>query len=364
MSAFRALTSKNIFIERQASLLAALKQMDEEQVKLLIVVDQDKFFSMLSVGDIQRAIIANKPLETKVTDVLRKKIRVAFADEPFEVVRERMLEFRTECMPVVDEDSNLVRIHFWDEVFLDKGQRRQDRLDLPVVIMAGGKGSRLRPITNIIPKALVPLGDRPIMEIIMDRFHEMGVRHFLASVNYKAEMIQFYFSSQGSKDYTLDYISEDQPLGTAGGLRLMAPKLKRTFFVSNCDILVDQDYREIYDYHRENSNTITVVAALHHLLIPYGIMHSEENGRLRQMEEKPEITYKINTGMYVMEPGVLDLIPEGQEFHVTELIDKVRLSGGTVGVFPVSEKSWMDIGQWSEYQKTIRQFESRFQSQE
>lgn len=357
------LCEKDIFVTRETDLLTALKKMDEEQVKLLIVLEGEKFFSILSIGDIQRAIISNKDLSTPVEKILRKKVRVAFDDEPLDVVYERMMSFRTECMPVIDKDNNLVQILFWEDVFQGTQSLREDQLSVPVVIMAGGQGSRLKPITNIIPKPLVPLGEKPIMEIIMDRFYNLGVRRFIASVNYRYQMIEFYFSQMGETNkFDLTFVKEEEPLGTAGSLRLMKSQLTSTFFVSNCDILIDEDYREIYDFHKANKNDLTVVAALHHYQIPYGTLDTKDNGRLDTLSEKPELTFKINTGMYVVEPSALELIPSHGPSNVTDLIEALRVQNRPVGVFPVSEKSWMDIGQWNEYQKSLKTFAMRRQS--
>ncbi|WP_460545713.1 sugar phosphate nucleotidyltransferase, partial [Echinicola sediminis] len=147
----------------------------------------------------------------------------------------------------------------------------------------------------------------------------------------------------------LNFFKEDKPLGTAGSLHLLKGKLKETFFVSNCDILIDEDYSQILKYHKENRNEITLVPALKHISIPYGTIETGENGVLENMAEKPNWTIKINAGLYVLEPSLIDEIPENEFFHITHLIEKVKKRNGRVGVFPVSEKSWKDIGEWDEY---------------
>lgn len=335
--------------------------MDELDRKLLIVFDGKKYFGLLSIGDIQRGIIRNVQLDQPVETVMRKNIRVARPDDDKDAVRKMMVEFRTEMMPVVDEENNLVDVFFWEDEFTERMQPEGNDLKVPVVIMAGGFGSRLKPLTNIIPKPLVPIGDKPILEIIIDGFNKLGVTEFHLSVNYKHEMIRYYFDHLKEKKYSLNYFMEDKPLGTAGSISLLKDVLKSTFFVSNCDILIDQDYRDIYNYHKESGNEITLVGSLKHHKIPYGTLEMGEGGRLISMKEKPEITYVINSGMYVLEPSVIKEIPDDTFFHITELIEKVRARGGKVGVFPVSEKSWFDIGEWNEYQQTLKSFEKRHQ---
>lgn len=335
--------------------------MDALDRKLLIVFDGSKYFGLLSIGDIQRGIIKNMSLEKPVEDVMRKNIRVAKPGDDKDAVRKMMVEFRTELMPVVDEKNNLVDVFFWEEEFTERIQPVGNDLKVPVVIMAGGFGSRLKPLTNIIPKPLVPIGEKPILEIIIDGFNKLGATEFHLSVNYKHEMIRYYFDHVKDKKYSLNYIMEDKPLGTAGSIFLLKDVLKSTFFVSNCDILIDQDYRDIYKYHKESGNEITLVGSLKHHKIPYGTLEMGEGGRLLSMKEKPELTYVINSGMYVLEPDVIKEIPENTFFHITELIEKVKARGGKVGVFPVSEKSWFDIGEWNEYQQTLKSFEKRNQ---
>jgi dTDP-glucose pyrophosphorylase len=348
-----------ISIAKNASILAALKQMDELDRKLLLVFDNGKYCGLLSIGDIQRAIIKNIPLETEVDNILRKQHRVARLGDSTETIHKMMMEFRTECMPVLDENDNLVDTLFWEEEFKETERKPASELKVPVVIMAGGFGSRLKPLTNIIPKPLVPIGEKPIIEIIIDGFNRLGATDFYLSVNYKHEMIRYYFDHLKDRSYNVHYFMEDQPLGTAGSIYLLKNVLKSTFFVSNCDILIDQDYRDIYNYHKEQGNEITLVGSLRHYKIPYGTIEMGEGGQLLSMKEKPEITYIINSGMYVLEPSVLDDIPNNTFFHITELIEKVKQRGGKTGVFPVSEKSWFDIGEWNEYQQTLKSFEQR-----
>ncbi|WP_026055374.1 nucleotidyltransferase family protein [Anaerophaga thermohalophila] len=337
-------------IPHDATLLEAFKKMDILDKKLLVVLNKNKFLGLLSAGDIQRAIIQNKSLETKVVDVLRKNIRIAKPEDSYETIRQMMFDFRMELCPVVNDQQEIVNIYFWEDVFQEKEPQPKRRFNLPVVIMAGGFGTRLKPITNVLPKPLIPLGEKTILEHIFQRFSKQGCNTFHISVNYKAELIEYYLKNQ-NLPYRLSYFKEDIPMGTAGSLSLLKDKIKETFFVSNCDILIEQDYSEILDYHKTNRNDITIVAALKHYPIPYGTIETTDNGQLVSLQEKPELTFKINSGMYILEPQVLNQIPENRFFHITHLIEKVHKNGGNVGVFPVSEKSWKDIGEWDEYLK-------------
>lgn len=340
-------------ITPSSSILDGLKHMDQHGVKLLLVIENGRLLGLLSIGDIQRAIIKTIPYETPIKDILRKEIIISSSNESSDEIKRKMLKYRLECMPVLDQLENLIDVFFWEDVFPVDLQRISDSISLPVVIMAGGKGTRLKPLTNIIPKPLIPIGEKPILEVIIDKFNLLGVKDFYLSVNYKQEMIKFYFDNVEHKPYNLTYFTEDQPLGTAGSLYLLKDKISTTFFVSNCDIIIEQDYREIYNYHKTNKNLITLVASIKNTKIPYGTVISGENGELVSLKEKPDITYMINSGMYILEPSVLSMIPENKFYNITDLIENVKRDGGKVGVFPVSEKSWLDIGEWAEYQKVL-----------
>lgn len=343
---------KNISVNPKITILNALKQMDCFETKLLIVIEDEKFVSLLSIGDIQRAILRNVSLDTPIGSIFRKKITLSHTAESFEQIKNKMLSLKTEFMPVVNSDNEIVTIYFWKDIFGQKYKSIVHKLDIPVVVMAGGKGTRLKPLTNIIPKPLIPIDDKSIMERIIESFCDVGSNKFFVTVNYKADMIKHYFDSI-DKNYTLEYAHEKSFLGTAGSLYLLREELKSTFFVTNCDILINQDYTEIYDVHIQNKNHITIVVAIKNFHIPYGTIKMDEIGAFKSLEEKPELSYMINTGVYVLEPTVLDEIQDNEFLHITSLIERCNSKGLKVGIFPISEGSWQDMGQWDEYLKII-----------
>ena len=345
---------EQISISKTASILSALRKMDVEKVKLLLVMDNGKFYSLLSIGDIQRAIIANVPLDKPLEGILRKTVKVAKPTDDKNEIKVRMKERRNDFMPIVDDDGDVVDIIFWEDISSYKETRVNTPFTLPVVIMAGGQGSRLRPLTNVLPKPLIPIGEQTMIEDIMDRFVECGCHDFFVSVNYKADFIRHYFDNFGKQVYHIEYFQEDKPLGTAGSLQLLKDRINSTFFVSNCDIIIDEDYSEILNFHREHQNEITVVAALKNFSIPYGTLETGEGGQLTSLHEKPNLTFKINTGMYILEPHLIKEIPSDRLYHITFLIEKLVNEGRKVGVFPISEGSWTDIGNWDEYMKYIK----------
>ena len=344
---------KNRIISSSTTIIQALTKMDMEMVKLLFVFENDNFLGILTIGDIQRAIIKNVDMNTMVLSILDKNKIYAKVTDGIEIVKKKMYELRAECMPLVDETNKLLDVYFWKEMFNDGKRERVDKIDAPVVIMAGGMGTRMKPITNIIPKPLIPVNEKTILETIIDQFKEIGCAKYYISVNYKSEMIEYYFATIDNK-YDITFLKENKPLGTIGSVSLLKGKIDKPFFVSNCDIIVDQDYRDVYDYHINNKNDITVVTAIKSFHIPYGVIETGDNGLMKSISEKPDVSYMINTGVYIIEPQLINEIPENTFYHITDLIEKVRKNGGRVGCFPVSEKSWTDIGDWNEYLKTIK----------
>ena len=183
-----------LFIDTSFSLLTALTRMDSLKRKLLIVMKENKFLNVLSVGDIQRAIINKYPLDQSIAPILRTEITVCNVHDSMDSIKQKMLEFRTECMPILGDNNDLINVLFWEEIYGELSVKKKVALKLPVVIMAGGKGTRLKPLTNIFPKPLLPINEKTIIEDIMDRFVDAGCNEFYLSVNYKAETIKNYFN--------------------------------------------------------------------------------------------------------------------------------------------------------------------------
>lgn len=339
---------KKRIIRKEITLIQALKVMDSTGFRSLLVVDDNDYFAgILSIGDIQRAIIKNIQLEAPVADILRQTPRVAGEETTVEKIKEEMLRFRMEFVPVIDSTNHIKNIYFWDDLFIAQKLPPRKQFSLPVVIMAGGSGTRLKPLTNVLPKPLIPIGEKTIIEEIFERFGNHGCNEFYVSVNYKSDLIEYYLRNQ-QLPYKLNFFKEEKPMGTAGSLSLLKDSIDRTFFINNCDILIEQDYSEILEFHRQNKNEITIVAALKNYPIPYGVIETGDNGSLLNIQEKPEFTFKINSGMYILEPHLLSEIPVNEFYYITQLINKIKERKGSIGVFPVSVGSWKDIGSWEE----------------
>ena len=342
--------NKNVIINKNKTLIEALRIMDSIEKKLLVICEDLNFLGVISVGDIQRAILNKQDLSSHVINFVRSDIIYAKESDSIDYIKSVMLENRIESMPVVDSNNHLVNIYEWDDFFGERSSCKA--VHCPVVIMAGGKGTRLRPLTNVIPKPLIPVSDKTIIEEIMDNFLRAECDEFYISLNYKSDYVKSFFKKKNYKN--INYINEKRALGTGGSLSLLKGILKRTFFVSNCDILVDVNFSDLYEYHNKQKNIATVVTVLKTYSIPYGIIETSKNGIISDMKEKPCLTYQVNSGVYIIEPGLLDYINNEESIDLPNLLLRAKAKGEKIGAFPVSEGAWVDMGNWDDYLKLIR----------
>jgi NDP-sugar pyrophosphorylase family protein len=252
----------------------------------------------------------------------------------------------------VNEKGLLVDTLFLEAVLKNGDSRQKEKLDVPVIIMAGGRGTRMEPFTKILPKPLVPVNEKPIIEHIIERFINVGCNEFHLTVNYKSRILKAYFEEL-QPDYGLHFVEEQEPLGTAGSLRFLDKQFDQPFFVTNCDIIIKADYRSLYDFHRKFGYDITLVASAKEYVIPYGTCELNSEGHLSHINEKPQYDFLINTGLYILNPDVLKLIPKNKFYHITHLIEDAKEQGKKVGVFPIDDDAWIDVGQWAEYRQAV-----------
>jgi len=347
-----------IRILSDASIKEALRKIDEAgRATLFVCEDDGSLLGALTDGDIRRSVLRTGDLKDKVLNCYNSDpVFVVDGGYNTDDVKHLMLEKAVEVIPVVDAKKRIIDILFWADIF-GEDNKVLKKIDIPVAIMAGGKGTRLDPFTRILPKPLIPIGDKAIIDIIMEKFSRHGVDEFFISINHKAKMIKSYFEEMNSS-YKIRYIEEESPLGTAGSLTFLRGKVADSLLVSNCDIIIDYDYSEIVDFHKAHNYDITIVGSYRNFVIPYGVCETKDNGLLVNIVEKPEYDFIVNTGMYLLRKNTLEMIPEGERFHITDLVRKVKDNQGTVGIFPITEKSWIDIGQWEEYKKVIERLQT------
>lgn len=333
------------------SIMEAMKQIDHNTAGLVYVTDNDgRLIGCLTDGDIRRWIIRYGSVEGTVSDAMFREpkfIREDARDTAVNLMKENKLY----SLAVVDDDKHIVDIIFDRSILQTMTIPRSKSITgTPVVIMAGGKGTRLYPYTKILPKPLIPIGEVPIIERILDRFHSYGTDTFWLSVNYKKEMIKSYFAEL-DPDYRIIYIEEKMPLGTAGSISLIKENFDEPIIIANCDSLIDTNYSDVIKFHKANKYDMTIVSSLKNVSIPYGVLHFEKEGLITSMEEKPQLTFFVNTGMYVIEPGVISMIPKNQSYHMTDLANDLRMRGSRVGVFPIKEESFLDMGEFEEMRR-------------
>lgn len=322
---------------------------------LFLIGDQQELVGCVTDGDIRRWLIRTGDLYADVRNVMKNNPKYIFRDEA-EAAEKIMKQERITALPVLDEMRRVVDVLLRENGKSNLQREKADLSGVPVVIMAGGKGTRLYPYTKILPKPLIPIGETPIIERIINLFFEYRVNAFFITVNYKKGMLRAYFSDL-KPSYQITYIEEKKPLGTGGGLKLLEGRFHQPLFVTNCDTIILADYGELYEYHKNSGNEITVVSALKNITVPYGVLQSKENGELVGIAEKPRHSYFINTGMYVINPDVISLIPNDIMFHMPQLLDLVMKSGGKVGMYPVSEDSFLDMGELGEMKRMEEKLE-------
>lgn len=331
----------------------AIRKMDEGGLGFICVVDAlGHVIGVVSDGDFRRAVLKGLSLDSAVSAIMNRQfqsLKVGFTEaQALDLVMNTVAQH----IPVLDHGELVGLVNVED--FLPKGRSRhyKENCLIPLVVMAGGQGTRLAPFTNILPKPLMPLGEKPVIEHILYEFASFGIQHVIVSINHKAKIIKAYFE-ESTVPYDVRFVMEDKPLGTAGALRLIKDFVKVPFFMTNCDVLVKENYWEIYGLHQEKGFDVTMVVAAKKYVLPYGVCRVQQDGHLDRIEEKPELNFLVNTGVYVISPSVLSMIPEGEKFNMDDLITLIQKKGGKVGVFPIDERSFVDIGQLDEYKATL-----------
>lgn len=343
---------RKYIVEQDMDLRDVMKRMDANQGGVVFVVNKsEQLVGSITNGDVRKRLMETGNLYACASEVMNTSPKVLKQDQMDEI----MVMFEKfgiiTALPVVDKENKIQDIVFRVEIDSREKEIRKTKLyGVPVIIMAGGKGTRLYPYTKILPKPLIPIGEIPIVERIIERFEAFGVNDLYMTVNYKKEMIKSYFS-EIKLQASITYVEEDKPLGTGGSIKLIKQKFDKPIVVTNCDILIDADYSEIYRHHKLMGNMMTIVAATKSITIPYGVLRLGECGSVMEMEEKPQLSYFVNTGMYIISPEALEKIPEDTFFHMTDLADILMKTGSKVGIYPIREENFLDMGEFEELRR-------------
>jgi len=326
----------------------SVEQMDANGIGIVLVVDPERhLLGTITDGDIRRAILAKISFDEPISKLLSRKSGSEFAlpitapeNTGRDTLRSILQNKDIRHLPLVDSDGKVVDLVTLDEFVPDAKAR------LNAVIMAGGQGQRLRPLTDDLPKPMLQVGDRPLMEIIVDQMHAAGVTNLNVAVNHKHEKILEHFGDGANFGVNITYLKEDQPLGTAGSLGMMEPPTE-TVLVMNGDILTRVDFRAMLSYHRDQNADFTVAVQGYDLEVPYGVIECTDT-MVESLSEKPVMKFLVNAGIYLLEPSVFSMIPKNTSYDMTTLIQSLLDNNRRVAAFPIREY-WLDIGEYSSY---------------
>lgn len=337
---------KKFIVDEKLTISEAMQQIDSNQLGILFLVSSEgQLVGCITDGDIRRFLLSGGEMSGAALEAANKSPRIAKTiDEARHLYHKRNYI----VIPLVDDHNRVTDLYCGErEERIHKGHKS---INIPVVINAGGRGTRLDPFTRVLPKPLIPVGELPIIEHIMKEYQSYNCDEFHIIVNYKKDLMKAYFADN-ENHYNITWYDEEKPLGTGGGLTLLRGKFSDTFFFANCDALLTANYESMVKFHKENGNVITMVCAYKNINIPYGVVEMGVNGTIEGMKEKPLMSFLTNTGIYIVEPDVIDDMRDGVAIGFPDIVEMERKKGKRVAAFPVSENDWMDMGQLSELEK-------------
>lgn len=320
-----------------ATLRRVTELLDQTGRQIILIVDSDRrLLGTFTDGDLRRALLSGATLEDPVTNFFNAHPISTQASggrtQAVSIMRERGID----QIPMLDEQGRVVGIESINPA------RVGIKIDYPVVIMAGGRGKRLHPITESIPKALVSVGEKPILEHILDRFVAQGFQRFAFAINHMGDMIEDYFGDGSRWNVKIDYLREHKRMGTAGALGLLTPRPQTPFIVTNCDVLTTTNFQDLLEFHLNQGAAATVGVRDFSYQVPFGVMEIS-GSQLRRIWEKPEHSWPINAGIYVLDPSVIDIIPENTFFDMTDVLSALIATAAPVSTYLI-RRYWIDIG--------------------
>lgn len=330
-----------------------LFKLEKNSHKCLVVVnDQKQLKGTVTDGDIRRALLRDANLDTKIIDYIKKKpvsikIKNNFIND-FEINKkvrdllEIIKDDNIDLIPIINKKKQIIKIISTNDH--KRIIKKNNKLaNIAVLIMAGGRGSRLKQFTNYFPKPLVPVEDVTAVEYIINNFRNHGVKKFFMSVFYKKNLVKSYLKENNLNK--IKFLEEKKPMGTAGALSMLKNKIQSDLFVINCDSILSIDLEKFYNFHKKNNFKITLVAASKNFKISYGACEINKNGQLKKINEKPDLNYLVSVGLYLVKPEVIKKVSNKDPLGMDTLIKKIKSQGGKIGVFPISENNWHDTGE-------------------
>lgn len=348
--------TREFLIQTDATLEAALKALDRSGRGIVMLVDRDgRLEGVLTDHDIRKALLQGATLETPVNAYVNRTPVVAPNDTPRDQIAELLRAARKEQLPLVDEQGRPVGLETLSMLLVtDRGTH-----DHPAVIMAGGYGIRLRPLTEHTPKPLLTIGEKPLLRIIIEELKRGGFRRIFVALNYRAEQIEETLGDGSSLGVDIQYLHEHEPMGTAGALRLLPESARRQpMLVMNGDLLTRVNFESLLSYHVQHDAHITMCVKRHGTEVPYGVVELRES-RVVSLKEKPLQVCFINAGIYVVDGEALTLIPQTGRFDMTSLVEAAISRWHGVASFPIHEY-WLDIGRQADYERAHLEYERYF----
>lgn len=311
--------------------------LNEVRLKIVLVTDANGVLvGTISDGDIRRGLLKGLSLSSPITSIIHHGAIVASPELSREFVRQMMVANKVQQIPIVDERMHVIGLHLWDEI---NGTSERSNA---IVIMAGGKGSRLHPATEFCPKPLLPIAGKPILEHIINRAKAEGFSHFILAIYHLGYMIEEYFGNGKKFGVKIDYLREELPLGTAGALSLLDPPPSSAIIVTNGDVMTDIRYGELLDFHQQNGASATMAVRMHEWQNPFGVVQTQGT-EIISYEEKPIFRSNINAGVYVIEPSFVKLLKKSERCDMPTLFELIRGEGERIVAFPIHE-TWLDVG--------------------
>ena len=344
---------QNIKLTLNATIKKALKIIDSGAMQIALVVDEnDKLLGTLTDGDIRRGLLKGLDLDSSIESIIFTTPTIATISNTKEEILKIALAKKLHQIPIVDESGKIIGIQEIEELIKPKEKTNK------VVLMVGGLGTRLRPLTENTPKPMLKVGNKPILQTIVERFAEYGYTNIVMCVNYKSYIIQDYFGDGSSFGVNIEYIIEEQRMGTAGALSLLKEKPKEPFFVMNGDLLTNVNFEHLHDFHVSNNSMGTMCVREYDFQVPYGVVNIDESNIL-SIEEKPTHKFFVSAGIYMLSPNVLKYIPENEFYDMPTLFEKIISEKQNAISFPLREY-WLDIGRMEEYKKANEDYDGVF----
>jgi dTDP-glucose pyrophosphorylase/predicted transcriptional regulator len=344
-----------IKLTSNSTIKEALEIIDNGAIKFAIVIDDnDKLLGTITDGDIRRAILDGKMLSNTIKNIYFKTPTVVNINHTKEEIINICTTKKIYQIPVVDKNNKVVGIKILDELL--KPQYHKNK----VVLMVGGLGTRLRPLTENTPKPMLLVGNKPILQTIVEKFVFYGFTNIIMCVGYKSNVIQDFFEDGSKFGANIEYVLEDKRMGTAGALSLLSNKQKPTepFFVMNGDLLTNVNFEHLLEYHLQNNSKATMCVKEYDFVVPYGFLKIQ-NGKIRSIKEKPTHSFFVSAGIYMLDSSCVDIIPKNQFYDIPTLFEKMIENDDNVVSFPIREY-WLDIGKFDEYEKANREYEKEF----